>query len=208
MRFGFRSTGLIIMAGILLAGVVLGVVWLGDTPPTSPTHPAKALPDAPALDLRGNPVNPLAQVNGHGVVLIFLSVDCPICNRYSPEIRRLHDEYLAKGIKIWLIYPDADVQSILQHQKEYQLPQDALRDPARSLVARSMARITPEAAVFLPDGQLVYHGRIDNRDADLGRARPEATEHDLRRVLEQIIHGEAVKPSSTRAVGCFIPQAE
>jgi thiol-disulfide isomerase/thioredoxin len=158
--------------------------------------------------LGGNPVNPLAQADGHAVVLIFLSVDCPICNRYAPEIRRLHDEYRAKGIKFWLVYPNADPESILKHHDEYKLPADVLRDPAHSLVGLSKASVTPEAAVFLPDGRLVYHGRIDNRDVDLGLARPEATEHDLRQVLERVIRGEAVKPSSTRAVGCYIPRVE
>ena len=30
-------------------------------------------------------------------VLIFISTDCPISNRYAPEIKRLHDEFAPKG---------------------------------------------------------------------------------------------------------------
>jgi hypothetical protein len=81
-----------------------------------------------------------------------------------------------------------------------------LRDPRHLLVKRAKVRVTPEAAVFAPDGQLLYHGRIDNRYVDFGKARPAATQHELKSVLEAIAHGRPVPLSETRAIGCYIPK--
>jgi len=53
---------------------------------------------------------------------------------------------------------------------------------------------------------LVYHGRIDNRYADLGKERPEATQHDLEEVLKAIVQGKPVPYSTAKAVGCYIPE--
>jgi hypothetical protein len=66
-------------------------------------------------------------------------------------------------------------------------------------------RVTPEAAVFVPGGGFVYHGRIDNRHHDLGVARPEATSRDLREALAAVLSGKPVAPASAPAIGCYIP---
>jgi hypothetical protein len=202
--------GILLLATLLLACAIPGVVRLSSRPKSAPSRKAAATPRGPALDLRGNPVDPLEQVNSRAVVLLFLGIDCPISNQYAPEIRRIHDDYAAKGVRIWVVYPDADTpsQDILKHQAEYQLPADVLRDPAHSLVGLSQVKVTPEAAVFLPGKRLIYHGRIDNRHVDLGSSRPEPTEHDLRQLLERIVQGAAVAPTSTRAVGCYIQPVE
>jgi hypothetical protein len=122
----------------------------------------------------------------------------------------LHEEYTSRGFKFWVVYPDSEttIPELLKHQSEYQLPKDVLRDPAHALVRLSQVRVTPEAAVFLADGKLVYHGRIDNRHVDFGSTRPEATEHNLRQVLQQIEQGVKVTPSSTTAVGCYIDRIQ
>jgi peroxiredoxin len=205
----FRSA-FIILGSVLLAGVLAGVALLATGRTGGLTHAASAGVPGPACDLQGNPVDPLRHIKGRAVVLIFLAIDCPICNKYAPEIRRLHDEYSSKGVKIWVVYPDPDTlpKSILRHQAEYHLPPQALLDPTHSLVGLSQATVTPEAAVFLPDRRLVYHGRIDNREVVFGSTRPEATEHDLRRVLQRIVQGQTVTPSSTPSVGCYIPGNE
>ena len=81
----------------------------------------------------------------------------------------------------------------------YALP--ALRDPEHSLVRRAIALVTPEAGVFLADGTLVYHGRIDNRYVDLTRRRPEATERDVEAVLDALLAGRTLDASWTPAPG-------
>ena len=73
---------------------------------------------------------------------------------------------------------------IRKHDDEYGYKIIALRDPEKVLVKESEAQITPEAAVFDARGRLVYHGRIDNLYADIGRARTIATTHELEDAIE------------------------
>jgi hypothetical protein len=77
-------------------------------------------------------------------------------------------------------------------------------DPKLVLAHHAQAVNTPEAAVFLPSGQCVYHGRIDDRWTAYARARANPTTHDLRDVLESITHDQPVTPRSTPSVGCPI----
>ncbi len=139
-------------------------------------------------------------------VLIFVSTDCPVSNRYAPEIARLHNEFARRGVHFRLVYPNPlDVDAAIQkHLHEYGLPRVAERDPAHTLVKLAGATITPEAAVFDARSQLVYLGRIDDRFVELGRERPAATEHDLRNALTALVEGKAVVPARTQAVGCYI----
>ena len=70
--------------------------------------------------------------------------------------------------------------------------------------------------VFLDDGTLVYHGRIDDRYVDLTRRRAKASQHDVIAVLDALLAGKDVDPTwspaagrslktmSQPAVGCFI----
>ena len=162
------------------------------------------------FDLAGQRVDPFDAADAKAVIFIFLATECPISNRYAPEIRRLAEKFARTGIKFKLVYADPDVtpDAIRNHLKEFQLPPEALRDPQHGLVKLSQVRVTPEAAVFLPGRHLVYHGRIDNRYADFGKDRPEATEHDLESVLGAVLQGKPAPYSTARAVGCYIPDAE
>jgi hypothetical protein len=140
------------------------------------------------------------------VVFLFLSVECPISNGYAPEFRRLGAEFGPKHVLFELVYPNVDEtdQAVRQHLKEYDLPFPALRDAHHDLVKAAEVQTTPEAAVFIPKRGLVYHGRIDNRYAALGVARPEATEHDLHDALAAVVQGKVPPHRSVRPVGCSI----
>ena len=139
-------------------------------------------------------------------VLIFVSIDCPISNRYAPEIKRLHDEFTSRGVRFQLVYPNPldSEAAISKHLAEYGYPQVAQRDRDHTLAKMAGATITPEAAVFDAHQRLVYRGRIDNRFVELGRERSAATQHDLRNALTAFLAGRRVSPSHTQAVGCFI----
>lgn len=140
-------------------------------------------------------------------VLIFVSDDCPISNRYIPEILRLRDTYSGRGVRFWMVHPDATetVAAIARHDKEFNLTIPALRDPRHDLVKLAKAQVTPSAAVFAEDGRLVYHGRIDDRVAELGAERPYPARRDVAEALEALLAGRPVPETETKAVGCIIP---
>jgi hypothetical protein len=138
-------------------------------------------------------------------VLIFVRTDCPISNRYAPELQRLYHEYSGR-VEFQLVYPDRSEtpESIEKHRTEYGLPMGFVRDPDHSLVKRAKVHVTPEVAVFSTHGELLYHGRIDDRYVDFGKSRAEPTTHDLEDALQAVLAGKPVKVASTRAIGCFL----
>jgi hypothetical protein len=158
------------------------------------------------VDLEGRHIDPLRNPGARAVVLIFTRTDCPISNRYAPEVRRLHELFSSKAVTFWLVYPGAKepVDAIRRHVEEFGYRCGVLRDPQHALVKTSEVKITPEAAVFVPGKGLVYHGRIDDRYVDFGKMRPAPTTHDLERVLKSILENKPAPVEATRAVGCFI----
>ena len=162
-----------------------------------------------ALDLAGNPVNPLKASAGKVVVLVFVRTDCPISNRYAPTIQRLSAAH-AGDAAFWLVYPSKteSAEMIRKHDLDYGYKIPAVRDPQKVLVRESQAQITPEVAVFDANRRLVYHGRIDNLYEDIGRARTIATTHELEDAIEAAVSGKTLAVSTTHAVGCYISDLE
>lgn len=157
------------------------------------------------LDLSGKPLDPFA-VAARARIFLFVRTDCPITNRYAPELQRIASEFARRGVEFWLVYPDpAETAAAIQAQiAEYKLPGKALRDPHHKLVARSQATVSPQAAVFNDGGHLVYSGRIDDRYVDFGKARPMAQTHDLEAAIAAVLSGKPAPVSRTRAVGCYL----
>ncbi|MGC2111478.1 MAG: redoxin domain-containing protein [Candidatus Korobacteraceae bacterium] len=170
---------------------------------------AVVAPPIDSIDLAGKQVNPLHAHPGEPVVLIFIRTDCPVSNRYAPTLQKLSAEYAGK-VAFWLVYPDKaeSAAAIERHLHDYNYKIPALRDPRYSLVKLSEVQITPEAAVFNPSGQLVYHGRIDNWYQDFGRARPAPTTHELDDAIRAVLDGKKPAVATAAAVGCYISDLE
>ena len=141
------------------------------------------------------------------IALVFVSNECPIANRYAPEIERLHKQYASNQIAFILVHSDpAETQEAIEkHARDFGYTCAVLRDADQRLARKAGVTVTPEAAVFLPDGKRVYRGRIDNRVAAFGKSRPQPTQRDLQTALDAIVQGKPVPKSETRAIGCYIP---
>lgn len=159
------------------------------------------------VTLDGAVQRPLSQPGLKAAVFIFLSNECPAANRTAPEIARLHREFGGRGVSFWMVHadPDETAESIRRHATDYGLPGTVLRDPGYELAKATGVRKTPEAAVVLPDGRLVYRGRVDDRYVALGRERTVVTRRDVAEVLTAIVEGRRVEPRFEEAVGCHIP---
>ena len=162
-----------------------------------------------ARDLSGQQVQPLAKSDAKAVVFIFIQTDCPLSNRYAPEIKRLYEKYNSGVVTFWLVYPDREdsAETIQKHLKEFGYKMDALRDVGLQIVKASGATVTPEAAVFVSSKNgmsLIYRGRIDDLVAAFGKTRAEATKHDLDETLAAITGGKTLESKITKAIGCYI----
>ena len=170
---------------------------------------AAAATSSHVLSLDGKAVDPFANA-AKARVFIFVRTDCPISNRYAPELKRLSDEFAAHGAVFSIVYADPaeTSENIRKHMSEYTFPGVPLRDPGHGLVRRAKVTITPEAAVFTSEGKLLYHGRIDNRYVELGKARPAPTRHDLEDAIAAELDGKPQPEESAPAVGCFLADVE
>jgi hypothetical protein len=83
-----------------------------------------------------------------------------------------------------------------------------LRDPHHALVKLSKAAVTPEAALFSARGELLYHGRIDDRYVDFGKYKPAADKHDLQDAIDEMLAGKPISEPATRAIGCFLADVQ
>ena len=137
-------------------------------------------------------------------VLVFTTTDCPISNRYAPEIQRLAAKFGDRA-KFVLVYPvPADSPELISaHHKKFGYSIEYRRDAGQQLVKQTGVTVTPEVAV-MRGTMILYRGRIDDRYVELGRERPNPTRRDLEDALNAIVAGKAVATRETQAVGCFL----
>jgi hypothetical protein len=183
-----------------VARVVLAVLLLGGV--------VRAADVRGVVDLDGRAVDPFAFAIGvRAHVLIFTTSDCPISNRYAPEIQRIVATFANYGVQFSLVYPvPADTaRTAREHATRFGFRLRILRDTAFQLVRRTGVTVTPEVAVIERGGRQVYRGRIDDRYVDFGRDRPEPTTRDLHAVLEAVVSGAPITSTTTPAVGCYLP---
>lgn len=185
MSFGRVLLAVLLLGGLVRADGVRGVVGLD-----------------------GRPANPYAfdpGVRAH--VLVFTTSDCPISNRYAPELRRIAEAFGDRGVRFWLVYPvPADSAPVArEHATRFGPTFSIVRDTAFALVRRTAASVTPEVALIERGGRQVYRGRIDDRNVDFGRDRPAPTRRDLQMALQAVVTGAPITPATTTAVGCYLP---
>src|SRR5438309_10415326 len=112
---------------------------------------------AQVTDLHGSPSDPLHD-HGKVHVLLFVRTDCPITNRYAPELRRISDEFAQAPVDFFLVYSGAveTPLAVEEHLRQYRFPGTALLDPKHELAELAHASGAPEAAGFDRTGRLLY----------------------------------------------------
>ena len=138
-------------------------------------------------------------------VLVFTTTDCPIANRYAPEINRLASTFAGK-VRFMLVYPvptDTD-DRIRDHVRKFGYTMAWRRDVDQQLAAEIGIRVTPEVAIQDRNRAVLYRGRIDDRYIAFGVDRPQPTVRDLERSLEAVLAGKPVPVKETQAIGCIL----
>lgn len=159
-------------------------------------------------DPAGRVVEPLADRGQKVTILFFLTTECPIGNRFAPEIDRIVRDYQARGVMCHAVYTHETVTEVAGHLREYHFSLSAVLDPDRKLAKLTGATVTPEACVLSPAGEILYRGRIDDRVVKFGTVRVEPQVRDLRLALDAILAGKPVAEKFTRAIGCYISPPE
>ncbi|RYG75095.1 redoxin domain-containing protein [bacterium] len=134
-------------------------------------------------------------------VLLFVATKCPVSNDYNTRMASLAKAYSGKGVKFVGINSNkAELgPEVAAHTKENGFDFVVLKDPQNKIADRFDAKVTPEAYVIGPKGDLLYHGRIDNSQQEA-----EVKDKSLAVALDSILAGKPVAEKETRAFGCSI----
>jgi hypothetical protein len=162
-----------------------------------------------AIDVNGRPVTDLAPPGTRAVVLFFAASDCPISNRYIPEVQRIAKQFEPLGVRVWFVYPNPgdDAKAVRTHDLEFAITTNTALDTRQTLTRMAQVTVTPEAAVFVPQGTSLhelYRGRIADRYIALGAERPQATHHDLEEAIRAVLAHEPVPQPAGPPIGCSI----
>ncbi len=148
-----------------------------------------------------------AAAGKQGTLVIFTCNSCPWVKAWQGRMVELANAYVKKGVGVIMINAndpevngedgfDGMVARAKQLGMGFPYAVDASSDIARAFGATR----TPEAYLFDADGQLVYHGTID----DNARHPDAVKEHFLADALEAMLGGEPVPSPETKALGCSI----
>jgi peroxiredoxin len=210
----WRLSVRVCLAGSGLLGLAIAAAsWLNKPPRVEPPFERIVGPGAgPIKDFALRDVYGVMHTNRkwrrhHAVVLFFIGAECPVSNGYAPEMTRLAEVFGPRGIGFFGIHTDPEItsRSAVGHAAEYGLPFPILLDPHQKVARQAGVRVTPEAVVVLPGGEVLYRGRIDDRYSPGGQRRPEARAHDLELALQAILADEMPPDNQTSAFGCPLP---
>lgn len=141
-------------------------------------------------------------------VVIFSCNHCPYVIHINPELVRLANDYLPKGVGFVAIsandvekYPaDApDKMKMLAQTVGYPFPY--LYDESQAVARAYDAACTPDIYVFDGKRKLAYRGRLDDSRPNSGTP---LTGRDLRAALEAILAGDAPATKQYPSAGCNI----
>ncbi|MBC8065629.1 MAG: redoxin domain-containing protein [Chlorobia bacterium] len=169
-------------------------------------------PEAVCVDLKGKTLIPLSRAQPNppkATVLIFYLAHCPISQKLTPEINRIHKEFSAKGVKFYMVHEDLTLTSaeVAKEAKAFALTPPIVIDKWRSQKKMSGVMISPEAVVYDSKFQPRYKGRINDLFYGLGKMRPKARTRDLRDAIANVVAGKAPANSETQAIGCILPKS-
>lgn len=195
------------LAFVLLLAVRPSCIVKAEDPASASTagaRPADVTASLVVLDVDGRVVDLGATTRPTAIV--FLANECPLANKYIPELNRLAAEFRAAGADLYgvLFERDLDRAAAAKHLAEFRVEFPMLFDTSGELVERFQPRRTPEAFVVDGKGAIVYRGRIDDGYVDVGRPRARVTSHDLADAVRAVLAGEAIAAPATEPVGCPI----
>jgi peroxiredoxin len=198
-----RRIAPVAIVAMIFAASATSAVWAADSAPEG----GKQVGQFSLGDAKGAQHTADEWRQSKAIVLFFIDTECPVSNGYAPDMQRIADKYVARGVKCYGIHCEESTTAAIagKHAREYSLAFPILLDPAMTLAQAVAARVTPEAVVVSPAGSVLYQGRIDDRYASDGKRRDEPTARDLEDALAAVLAGKQPAVKVTKAYGCPLP---
>ncbi len=153
------------------------------------------------------------------LVVVFTCAHCPTAQSYEQRLKKIVEDYKAKGVSVVAISPN-DPKSVRLDELGYSDVGDSfddmkirakhqafnfpfLYDGDTETVSRAYGPVaTPHVFVFDAERKLRYAGRIDDAERESLLKVP-----DLRNALDALLAGKQPEVAQTRAFGCSIKWA-
>ncbi|MBH8599229.1 thioredoxin family protein [Thermoactinomyces sp. CICC 10523] len=176
--------------------------------PLGADAPLFSLPDV----ISGKNVSLTEQKSDIATVIMFICNHCPFVKHVQPELVRLANDYISKGISFIAInsndavkYPDDSPEKMKEVAEEFKYPFPYLFDETQEVAKAYQAACTPDFYIFDKNLKCVYRGQLD--DSRPGNEIP-VTGESIRGALDQILNNEPVTVKQKPSLGCNIKWKE
>ena len=195
-----RHRGFALIALMALGcGAAAAQQTYGNVPAAPPI--GSKMPAIKLTTLAGQTTDLASNANKNGILVIFVSVQCPVSNAYNQRMEALAQEWRARGFAVVGINSNRSesAEAVEAHAREHGLTFPILKDYDNRLADALGASFTPETYLFDASGTLRYHGRIDDSRDPTGISK-----RDLKDALEAVSSGKTIAVTETKAFGCTI----
>jgi peroxiredoxin len=141
-------------------------------------------------------------------VIMFICNHCPHVVHVNPEIVRIANDYMPKGIAFVAIssndvksHPEDSPELMKVHAEKEKYPFPYLYDESQNVARAYDAACTPDFYVFDGDKKLTYRGRIDDSRPTNGIP---TSGRDIRAALDAMLAGKPVAEKQYPSGGCNI----
>lgn len=134
-------------------------------------------------------------------VAVFLSAHCPCSAGHETALKKLYDDFGAKGFVFVGVHSNANESVALarEHFERAGLPFPVLQDNGAKLADELGALKTPHVFVLDKAGKILFSGGVDDSKSGLAVER-----HYLLSALSRINEGKPADPSEVKTLGCVI----
>jgi hypothetical protein len=149
-------------------------------------------------------IRPLVDPSAKATAVVVLGVECPIANKAITKLNFLSRSFGKWDAQLLGVISDPRItrQQALDWAKARNVSFAVLFDASGELASVLQPQRTPHAFVIDRDGQVVYSGRIDDANPQLGREKHDAESYDLAAAVTDVLHGRPVKVAQTPPEGC------
>ena len=135
------------------------------------------------------------------VVFTFLATECPVAQRYTMRLKRLHAEFASHATAFVAVYANEnDSEADVKHystKADYPFP--VVKDTTGTLARALGATMTPQAVLVDTTRRVAYRGAIDDN-----RYEPRVKHHYLKDALLATRTDTPIPVQETPAFGCTI----
>jgi hypothetical protein len=158
-----------------------------------------------ATDVQGKPHSLGAAAGTKAVVLVFLGPECPVSQRYVPELNRIAAGQGTNDVEFCGIISGKSItrSNAAFFVKEYAIQYPVLFDDAGLFARWLRPTHVPEAFVLKPDGDVAYRGRINDWYQSPGKPRAVIQHHELRDAIAAVRVGKTPPRLFAQPVGCY-----